>query len=496
MSFVLAINAGLPHDRVVDQLTQEFAGREFVMVSSSAEALDVIERRVPDLVVFPVSVSPAAEVDVLHRLYGARSDDPRRLAMPMQSLATAGASSPRWFYWFKPESIRSAEDARRFTDGLRDQLQPVPAPARPQASAFEAPPVAAVSLVPPVVPPVVPPAGTTPVPSLIVEAEDLSFTTPPPAVPTVEDLGALAAYDDSVPEPDAPTLWSRVVGVIRRGRDAADDASAFAAPVGNAVRRWAPRAVAAAVILAAGVVGRSYWLTLVPRIEEATRLAAAATAPTARAEATVTPVGGSLSVTSEPNGATVLVDGQLKGMTPLTIDGLAPGTHAVVVKSGQGTVERSVVVKLNQTATLDASIYSGWLAVFSPIEIQIFDGKRLVRLDERNRVMLSPGRHELRFSNKTLGYEERRVVQMKPGELTPLTVVPPKSTISVSTSAPAEVWIDGTRVGDTPVVDWPVEIGTREVVLRGQGEHRLTVTATVTPLRLNVDLSTPSRPGA
>ena len=153
-------------------------------------------------------------------------------------------------------------------------------------------------------------------------------------------------------------------------------------------------------------------------------------------------------------------------------------------------------MKLNQTTTLDASIYSGWLALFSPIEIQVFDGKRLLRFDERNRVMLSPGRHELRFSNRTLGYEERRVIQMKPGEETALNVVPPKSTISVSTSVPAEVWIDGTRVGETPVVDWPVEIGTREIVLRGAGEHRMTVTATVAPLRLDVDLSAPARPGA
>lgn len=40
---------------------------------------------------------------------------------------------------------------------------------------------------------------------------------------------------------------------------------------------------------------------------------------------------GSLSVTSEPSGARVTVDGQPRGATPLSVTGLTPGTHRVTL---------------------------------------------------------------------------------------------------------------------------------------------------------------------
>jgi len=38
---------------------------------------------------------------------------------------------------------------------------------------------------------------------------------------------------------------------------------------------------------------------------------------------------GSLSVTTSPSGALVYIDGKMKGITPATIPGLAPGTHTI-----------------------------------------------------------------------------------------------------------------------------------------------------------------------
>ena len=40
---------------------------------------------------------------------------------------------------------------------------------------------------------------------------------------------------------------------------------------------------------------------------------------------------GSLSVTTTPPGALVYIDGQMKGITPATIPGLPPGTHAIKI---------------------------------------------------------------------------------------------------------------------------------------------------------------------
>jgi hypothetical protein len=61
----------------------------------------------------------------------------------------------------------------------------------------------------------------------------------------------------------------------------------------------------------------------------------------------------------------------------------------------------------------------------------------------------------------------------------------------VTASEPAEVLVDGVRAGDAPLADFPVDVGTREIVVRraAGGERRVTVTITVKPYTLNVDFS-------
>jgi hypothetical protein len=202
---------------------------------------------------------------------------------------------------------------------------------------------------------------------------------------------------------------------------------------------------------------------------------------------------GTLEITSEPPGAAVLLGGKQRGVTPLTIEGLPVGTHAIVLASDAGTVRRSVVVKPAEKTRLDAAIYSGWMALFSPIELEVSEQGRRVRLDEQSQVMLPPGRHELVFTNAAYGYRETRTVDIQPGETSRVSIPPPRSTLTVTATPGAQVWVDGARIGDAPVTDMPIDIGTREVVVRhpDYGERRLTVTATMAPARLDVDLTSP-----
>jgi CheY-like chemotaxis protein len=201
-----------------------------------------------------------------------------------------------------------------------------------------------------------------------------------------------------------------------------------------------------------------------------------------------------LQLTSEPSGATVTVDGKNRGITPLTMDDLALGPHVLVFEHAAGTVRRSVKLKANETLTLNVSVYSGWLTLFAPVELQITEDGQQLTLDEHNRVMLSSGHHELQLVNRELGYRGTHIVEVQPGEMTVSTIVLPKTTLSV-TSAPgtAEVWIDGVKTGDTPLVNAPVNLGTREVVLRSPtlGVRHLAVTATVKPSQVHVDFSKP-----
>jgi hypothetical protein len=260
---------------------------------------------------------------------------------------------------------------------------------------------------------------------------------------------------------------------------------------------------AAALALAAGswmVRGDLllWFTTAKERVAEMTsaqlqRSRAALPAPAAEAPPVAAPTTGRLELRSTPEGARVLVNGEERGVTPLTIEDVAPGAHTVVFESVNGSLQRRVQVTAGATATIDEAIYSGWLHVSSPIELEISEGSNAYRLNEQNLTMLTPGSHNLRFENRHLGYSETRRVVITPGETTAIAVVPEKSRLSVASSLPAEVYVDGERVGETPLIDHPVDLGTRDVILRSLTgiERRMTVTVGAQPARLDVDFSQP-----
>lgn len=203
---------------------------------------------------------------------------------------------------------------------------------------------------------------------------------------------------------------------------------------------------------------------------------------------------GRLRIESDPSGAVVAIDGKARGVTPLTADDLTAGRHTVDLTLHGNTVRETVEVRSGKSTTLRSSVYQGWLALFSPIELNAaFDGRPLV-LDDQNRALLPAGQHELTLQNKTLGFLETRTIAVKPGETTAVSVTLPTTAFTVTTSAPAEVWVDGDRVGDAPIVDLALEIGTHDVLVRSaeRGERRIAFTATVEPVRLTIDFDAPA----
>ncbi len=207
------------------------------------------------------------------------------------------------------------------------------------------------------------------------------------------------------------------------------------------------------------------------------------------------PSGRLVVSSSAANSARVFVDGTLRGMTPLTLDDVGVGSHVVRFESAKGSVQRTVNVAAGETAQVDETIFPGWLLVNAPIELTVTEGTRIIRLDDRGQAMLPPGSHELHLENKALGYQEVRQVEVRPGETARLAITPPTSTLNVTATAPAEVWLDGVVVGQTPLADFAVEIGTHDLrVKSAAGERRVTALVTVKPFELNVDFAErPSR---
>jgi hypothetical protein len=217
--------------------------------------------------------------------------------------------------------------------------------------------------------------------------------------------------------------------------------------------------------------------------------------PAAPAEPAL-PTTGGLQVTTEPPGAAVVIDGQSRGVAPLIADGLAPGPHEVVVSRAGVMVRRSVGVDAGTTTSLIISmsgggIASGWLTIASPAPAQIFERGTLLGSTDTPRILLPVGAHELDVVNEALGYRERRSVQIVNGRTATIQLAAVNGVVSVNAQPWAEVFIDGRRVGETPMGNLSVPIGNHQLVLRHPqlGERRQTIAVGVNaPLRVGVDL--------
>jgi hypothetical protein len=212
-----------------------------------------------------------------------------------------------------------------------------------------------------------------------------------------------------------------------------------------------------------------------------------------------TPSTGSLLIQSEPSGAKVTVDGVSHGAAPVSVTDLQPGEHEVVLQAeGGAPVRQHVVIQAGVTssvlapvATASAGPVSGWLSVKSSVAMEIREGGRQIGTTDTDRIMLTAGKHELEIVNDTLGFQANRVVIVPPGKVAAMAIELPQGTINVNASPWAEVWIDGKRVGETPIGNLPIAIGPHEVVFRNPqfGEKRQAVSVTLNaPVRLSVDM--------
>ncbi|MBI2220516.1 MAG: PEGA domain-containing protein [Acidobacteria bacterium] len=209
---------------------------------------------------------------------------------------------------------------------------------------------------------------------------------------------------------------------------------------------------------------------------------------------------GGIEVISNTPGSKVFVDGKLRGETggetPLVLTDLPPGRHLVVVQGPNGNVRRRVTVIAGETTKLDLAIYSGWVIVSAPIELQIFEKGKQIGTAGEGPLVLSAGAHTIELVNESLAYRSSHGVDIAPGEEERLAVTP-KGLINVNAIPWAEVWVDDERLGETPLANVSVTLGSRELVFKHPeyGERRVPVTVTGgAAQQVSVDLTKPSSP--
>jgi hypothetical protein len=210
------------------------------------------------------------------------------------------------------------------------------------------------------------------------------------------------------------------------------------------------------------------------------------------------PAAGKITVATDPPGARVRIDGENRGVSPLTVADLVPSEHKVMVTTENGSSERSVLVEPGATVSVVFSLpktsapAAGWVALTSPFDVQLLEGSSVVGTGRSSKVMLPAGRHDLEVVNESLEFRDSRSVDVVAGKVTNLRVDPPKGALSANARPWADVIIDGTNVGQTPIANFALPIGTHQVLFRHPqyGERTQTIVVTAKGLnRVAVDLT-------
>jgi hypothetical protein len=133
----------------------------------------------------------------------------------------------------------------------------------------------------------------------------------------------------------------------------------------------------------------------------------------------------------------------------------------------------------------------GGISMTLPIQVQIFEGGRYVGTNDRERIPLSAGRHQLELVNESLGYRSTETVNVPSGKVVPVAVPLPSGTLNINAQPWGDVLIDNEPAGQTPLGNVRLPIGPHEIVFRHPQfgtQTRTVVVSLGAPTRVAVDL--------
>jgi hypothetical protein len=107
----------------------------------------------------------------------------------------------------------------------------------------------------------------------------------------------------------------------------------------------------------------------------------------------------------------------------------------------------------------------GGVRINSPIEFQVFENGNLVG-STTGPIAVMDGNHTFDLVNEMLGYRTRQTVNVKPGQMSAVSIAVPNGRVSINAVPWAEVWVDGKSVGQTPIANLSLPIGPHEIVFR------------------------------
>ena len=197
------------------------------------------------------------------------------------------------------------------------------------------------------------------------------------------------------------------------------------------------------------------------------------------------PAFGWLKIDSKPeSGAIVLIDGERKGMTPFTSDTLPSGEYEVkLMKDMYETGTFTVVVKDSQTQEIELPIKPTFsqVTVTTDSESDIFiDGEKKGKGKWQGRLL--EGTHILearKISHRTTAVK-LDVIAGKNESVVIKNPIPIYGALDIQSEPDeAEVYLDGVKIGETPLKKNDVLVGNRTIRFEKKGCATLTKSYTV-----------------
>lgn len=290
-----------------------------------------------------------------------------------------------------------------------------------------------------------------------------------------------------------PMAWTRLVGGgLPKGQLAVESVPAGAEVVldGKSVGQTPATFDTAAgqhhVEIRAGGTSRAAWVT----VPEKGRLVHTVSMPEAA-------LRGGLHLVTDPPGGTVSVDGTERGKSPVRVLDLVPGPHRVSGSGPFGPVEEQDVVVTGGTVTTVTVPTVGWLRIRSPYRLEVSEKGQVFGQTSGEALTVPAGRHHFDLANAALALKVRQFVDVPAGKVVTVPFDAPMGMMNLSSDEPAEVWLDGRSIGQTPLTTLPATLGTHEVVFRHPryGDVSYTVNVTLAaPVRLTVTFNKKQRP--
>lgn len=190
-------------------------------------------------------------------------------------------------------------------------------------------------------------------------------------------------------------------------------------------------------------------------------------------------VAGTLAVTVESGepGATVFVNNQVAGTTPLNLT-LDDTTRSIRLSNVPPQAAQAAAPVATPAAAQAARPRASGVRFTSAIPLQVLEDNRVLGTSGDGALPLSAGTHQLDLVNDDLGFRTRQAVTVAAGETAAFTVTTPLGRLSLNAQPWAQVFVDQNAVGETPIANLAIPIGQHEVTFRHPqlGEWKETVT--------------------